>query len=156
MGIVLGVCLLRSPTPLRKRTGSLVDDKAPVMGSGALPATSSGIDPNPTFNTDQPSGARDRRSVFSSLSEKNFKTKASSIRMFTSPRSFFADRKPLWWAWWLIRAGALVGVIIAFIVLINSFYSHHDTQCPSCKYLSCLPVSNWCEIGDLTFNSKGG
>lgn len=146
MGLVLGICLLRSPTPLRKRLGSLRDDKsgsAGVLGTGALHRQDLGSndsDPNllhPAFDT--PNNATPR---------------ASDTRMFTSPQTFFAGRKPLWWAWWLLRVGALVGVIIAFVWLINSFYAHHDTQCPNCKYLSCLPVSNWCEIGDLTFNNQ--
>ncbi|CAG9943287.1 unnamed protein product [Clonostachys rosea f. rosea IK726] len=61
-----------------------------------------------------------------------------------NPVGFFKGRKPLWWAWWLIRAGALVLVIVVFIVLINNFYTTRAT-CSWCKYLSCLPVNNWCD-----------
>ncbi|KAI9873641.1 MAG: hypothetical protein M1830_010766 [Pleopsidium flavum] len=53
------------------------------------------------------------------------------------PVGFFKGRKPLWWAWWLLRAGALIGVLIGFIVLLNNFYTYHNT-CSWCKYLSCL------------------
>ncbi|KAI9827343.1 MAG: hypothetical protein M1819_006985 [Sarea resinae] len=55
----------------------------------------------------------------------------------SSPLSFFKGRKPLWWAWWLIRAAALVGVLVAFIVLLKNFYKWRET-CSWCKYLSCL------------------
>lgn len=53
------------------------------------------------------------------------------------PVGFFKGRKPLWWAWWLLRAGALVGVLVAFVVLLNNFYKYRNT-CSWCKYLSCL------------------
>ena len=53
------------------------------------------------------------------------------------PVGFFKGRKPLWWAWWIVRAAALVGVLVCFIVLLNNFYKYHNT-CTWCKYLSCL------------------
>jgi membrane associated rhomboid family serine protease len=53
------------------------------------------------------------------------------------PVGFFKGRKPLWWAWWLVRAGALVGVLVAFIVLLRNFYVFRS-NCSWCKYLSCL------------------
>ena len=53
------------------------------------------------------------------------------------PLGFFKGRKPLWWAWWLVRAGALIGVTVGFIVLLNNFYQYKRT-CGWCKYLSCL------------------
>lgn len=64
------------------------------------------------------------------------------------PVGFFKGRKPAWWAWWLLRAGALIGVLVSFIVLLNNFYVY-KTGCSWCKYLSCLPVSNWCDIGNI-------
>lgn len=53
------------------------------------------------------------------------------------PFGFFAGRKALWWAWWLVRVGALLAVFICFVVLINNFYRYTNT-CSWCKYLSCL------------------
>lgn len=71
-----------------------------------------------------------------------------------NPVGFFKGRKPLWWAWWLVRAGLLVAVIIIFIVLLNNFYTNQN-DCSWCKYLSCIPVYNWCDQGNLQFtNSK--
>ena len=70
-----------------------------------------------------------------------------------NPVGFFKGRKPLWWAWWLIRAGALVLVLVVFILLLNNFYVYHNT-CSWCKYLSCLPVNNWCEIGNLQITAN--
>ena len=60
------------------------------------------------------------------------------IRGFVKePREFFKDRKPLWWGWSLLRVGALVGVLVCFIVLLNNFYKYRTT-CSWCKYLTCL------------------
>ncbi|KXX75279.1 Inactive rhomboid protein 1 [Madurella mycetomatis] len=67
---------------------------------------------------------------------------------FKNPVGFFKGRKALWWAWWLIRVGALVLVTVVFILLINNFYVDRVT-CDWCKYLSCLPVDNWCDIGNI-------
>ncbi|EON63947.1 hypothetical protein W97_03176 [Coniosporium apollinis CBS 100218] len=72
-----------------------------------------------------------------------------------APVGFFKGRKPLWWAWWLIRAGALVGVLVGFIALLNNFYVYRS-RCGWCKYLSCLPVNGWCEIGDLKLQPEAG
>lgn len=54
-----------------------------------------------------------------------------------NPVSFFKNRKPAWWAWWLVRAGSLVFVLVVFIVLLNNFYTGRKT-CSWCKYLSCI------------------
>lgn len=69
-----------------------------------------------------------------------------------NPIGFFKGRKPLWWAWWLIRAGALVIVTIGFILLLNNFYVVHQ-KCSWCKYLSCININNWCEMEDLRFEN---
>jgi len=69
-----------------------------------------------------------------------------------NPVGFFKGRKPLWWAWWLLRVGALVAVLVAFIVLIRNFYIFRN-QCSWCKYLSCLPIKDWCNVGNLQFTS---
>ncbi|KAF4976513.1 hypothetical protein FZEAL_6831 [Fusarium zealandicum] len=65
---------------------------------------------------------------------------------FKNPVGFFKGRKPLWWAWWLVRAGFLVMIIVVFIVLLDNFYKRRDS-CSWCKYLSCLPVNGWCDLG---------
>ncbi|KAI0481006.1 hypothetical protein GGR56DRAFT_628511 [Xylariaceae sp. FL0804] len=74
---------------------------------------------------------------------------------YRNPVGFFKGRKPLWWAWWFVRAGFLVLVIVVFIVLLNNFYEYQDT-CHWCKYLSCIPVNGWCDIGniDVTYSNS--
>ena len=102
MGLVLGVCILHSPNPLRRRIET---------------------DNPPYSSLDTP-----RKAVGNFGSVKGF---------VKQPLTFFKGRKPLWWAWWLVRVGALVGVLVCFILLLNNFYTYHRT-CSWCKYLSCL------------------
>jgi membrane associated rhomboid family serine protease len=101
-GLVLGVCILHSPDPLRERIG--LDDPPYATVPG-----------RPVLEQDGPA-------------MKSF---------MRQPAGFFKGRKPLWWAWWLIRVGALVAVLVSFIVLIRNFYIYRN-QCSWCKYLSCL------------------
>ena len=54
------------------------------------------------------------------------------------PIGFFKGRKPLWWAWWLVRAAALIGVLAGFIALLDNFYKEHPNTCDWCKYLNCI------------------
>ncbi|KAK2745427.1 hypothetical protein FQN57_003770 [Myotisia sp. PD_48] len=113
-GLVLGICLLRSPNKLRERIGT----HTPYMSmSGHL-------------------GAEE-----------------SPKKYIKEPLSFFQGRKPLWWGWWLVRVGALVGILVSFIVLLNNFYKYRST-CSWCKYLSCLPVRDWCNIGQFITEEK--
>lgn len=76
------------------------------------------------------------------------KEKEGMGRFFQAPIGFFKGRKPAWWAWWLLRAGALVAVLVSFIVLLNNFYVYKK-GCSWCKYLSCIDVNNWCDIGKI-------
>lgn len=65
-------------------------------------------------------------------------------RFAKAPIGFFKGRKPLWWAWWLVRAGGLVVVFIGFILLLRNFYEWRNT-CSWCKHLTCL-VSPSCSL----------
>jgi hypothetical protein len=107
MGLGLGICILHSPASLRKRIG--LDDPPYIVMSGA----------------------RDGGASIPDSSE-------TGVKVFVKqPVGFFKGRKPLWWAWWLLRAGALAAVFIVFIVLLNNFYKYR-VKCSWCKYLSCL------------------
>ena len=103
MGLVLGICILRSPNALRSRIGDGMEPFSPIHPKSSLPIIDNG-----------------------------------GIHGFVKqPGSFFKDRKPMWWGWWLFRAVCLVGVIICFALLLNNFYVSRKT-CSWCKYLSCL------------------
>lgn len=65
-------------------------------------------------------------------------TEETGLKGFAKqPVGFFNRRKPLWWLWWFVRAGALVGVLVGFVLLLNNFHKYH-ANCGWCKYLSCL------------------
>ncbi|KAF2397684.1 rhomboid-domain-containing protein [Trichodelitschia bisporula] len=117
VGLLLGICILHSPDPLRQRIGL---DEPPYT----------------TVEEAQKTGVQ------------------SFVRQ---PMGFFKGRKPLWWAWWLVRAGALLLVLISFILLLRNFYVF-EKKCSWCKYLSCLPIktgnTNWCDVGNLQFKNE--
>ncbi|RDA93491.1 hypothetical protein CP533_2668 [Ophiocordyceps camponoti-saundersi (nom. inval.)] len=73
---------------------------------------------------------------------------AAAPQPLKGPMGFFKGRKPLWWIWWIVRAAVLTVAIAVFIVLLNNFYTTRS-RCDWCKYLSCIPVSNWCELGTI-------
>ncbi len=129
MGLVGGICLLHSPTVLRQRIG---DNKFMAYQNVAS-------EPDLTATK---------------YSQSNKTAKAADVAAFTKePVGFFKGRKPLWWAWWLLRASALIGILVGFVVLLNNFYKYHDT-CSWCKYLSCLPINDWCELGNLQLQNR--
>ncbi|PGH09689.1 hypothetical protein AJ80_07640 [Polytolypa hystricis UAMH7299] len=74
-------------------------------------------------------------------------------KFIKGPVGFFKGRKPLWWGWWILRIGALVGIIVALILLLQNFYVYRTT-CGWCKYLTCLPVKDWCDIGNIIQNEN--
>ena len=119
MGLVLGICILHSPNPLRRRIGEAPVPYSPMPNDPKRPTTAT-VDPLQVFAKE--------------------------------PVGFFKGRKPLWWAWWLLRCAALVGVLVAFFVLLSNFYKYRDT-CSWCKYLSCLPINHWCELGNLQLSN---
>jgi membrane associated rhomboid family serine protease len=139
MGLVSGICLLHSPNKLRERIGEV--DAYRNVGSD--------IDLSSIKSPSSKPRSKDKDG-------RPQTAKAAEISAFTKePVGFFKGRKPLWWAWWLLRAGALIGVLVAFVVLLNNFYKYHDT-CSWCKYLSCLPVNGWCDLGNLNLRSTDG
>lgn len=137
MGLALGLCIMRSPNALRERIG-LARNPYVAMSGGA----SSGPEPENKVTTAGPSFAN------------FFKSKKGGSSEPSGPLGFFKGRKPLWWAWWLVRAGALVAVLIGFILLIVDFYKYHSSNCSWCHRLSCLPVNNWCEQGMKPYEIK--
>lgn len=100
MGLILGICLLHSPDPLRRR-----------------------------LSLDEPAYASARHAR---------QAEAGIKGVLKDPVGFFKGRKPLWWAWWLVRAGMLVLAFAVFIILIKNFYKVNPTTCHWCRYLSCI------------------
>ena len=148
MGIVLGICLLHSPQTLRERTGS---DEPPYTTVA-----------NPISDPQDP--------THPPMASKNPVVGLSKFAK--QPMSFFKGRKPLWWAWWILRAGGLVAAFVGFILLLRNFYEWRNT-CSWCKHLTCLvslsslitivlltseqPIKTngveWCDIGGLNLTT---
>jgi len=130
MGLGAGICLLHSPNILRQRI-----DEAP----GPYQNVSS-----------EPDIINPKRPMLETSTQTAVPANVTAFAH--APVGFFKGRKPLWWAWWLLRVGALIGVLVCFVLLLNNFYKYHDT-CSWCKYLSCLPINNWCSLGNLRLNN---
>ena len=129
MGLFLGLTVLHSPPSIRQK-----------IGAGEPPYT-------PMAANSPPYAANPHSALPGGFGG-----------FFKNPTGFFKGRKQLWWAWWLVRAATLATALIVMIVLINNFYKYKKT-CGWCKYLSCLPILNWCEMGALTTTnatSSGG
>ena len=110
---------------------------------------------------------------YASVTAARERAAEGGIRAFAKePGAFFKGRKPLWWAWWLVRVAALIGVFIVFVVLLKNFYKANPTTCSWCKYLSCIVsfnspfillshanglsqnINHWCDIGQLTTTTQ--
>lgn len=124
MGLVLGVCILRSPTRLTQKypvAGPLGADR-PVRYSGVSPSAPSASNGIGLF-----------------------------VR---SPKAFFANRKGAWWGWLALRIAALLFILIAFILLLKNFYvwrhGCHWCRYLSCLDIK-VGGTNWCDVGNLNF-----
>jgi membrane associated rhomboid family serine protease len=116
MGLVLGISILHSPDSLRER----IDLDDPPYATVADARRDVG---DSDYHTDRDPLKRVQTSGLQDFAKQ--------------PVGFFKGRKPLWWTWWLLRVGALVGALVAFILLLRNFYVF-EKKCQWCKYLSCL------------------
>lgn len=129
MGLASGLCIMRSPNALRERIGLARNPYVAMTGAAGATADPGNKVTNPG----------------STIAEFFKAHKGSKSSKDSSALGFFKGRKPLWWAWWLVRLGALVAVLIGFILLIVDFYKYHTSNCSWCYRLSCLvspPQSN--------------
>lgn len=54
--------------------------------------------------------------------------------------------------WTCLRVLCLGLLVAWFVALSLNFAKHGGGNCSWCKYLSCIPVNDWCSSGDLTTN----
>lgn len=134
MGLAIGLTIMRSPNALRERIG-LARQPYVAMSGGAGQA---GPEQKTTSLMDF---FKSKRALTSSPAE----TPGSTNGLL----GFFKGRKPLWWLWWVVRAGALVAVLVGFIMLIVNFYKYPSSNCSWCYRLSCMPVNGWCKQNNL-------
>jgi len=134
MGLAIGMTIMRSPNALRERIG-LARQPYVAMSGGAGQA---GPEQKTTSLMDFFKGKR-------GLTSNPAETPGSTNGLL----GFFKGRKPLWWLWWVVRAGALVAVLVGFIMLIVNFYKYPSSNCSWCYRLSCMPVNGWCDQNNL-------
>lgn len=60
--------------------------------------------------------------------------------------------------WAIARLACAALVIVYFILLSRNLYLAHMEQdkmvCSWCKYINCIPVNNWCEMGEVTVTTE--
>ena len=135
MGLALGLTIMRSPNALRERIGLARNPYVAMSGgAGVGPDDNKATSPGPNF-VDYLKGRRN-------MADRNHASAGAGAgaasASASNPLNFFKGRKPLWWAWWLVRAGALVAVLVGFILLIVNFYKYPKSNCDWCYRLSCL------------------
>ncbi|OJJ51231.1 hypothetical protein ASPZODRAFT_148552 [Penicilliopsis zonata CBS 506.65] len=141
MGLALGLCLMRSPSSLQERIG-LAGNPYVAMSGGAGPGASDD-DNNSTNNNGNNNNNNNRNANKATRPATSITDFLKGRRAPEGPSSLldvFRGRKPLWWAWWLVRIGSLVAILIGFILLIVDFYKYASSTCSWCYRLSCLVI----------------
>lgn len=66
--------------------------------------------------------------------------------ILTSLSSFASRRAVI--ITWIAKIVCLVIAIVLYVVFLRIFYTSSDLSavCPGCKYLSCLPIKDWCDV----------
>jgi membrane associated rhomboid family serine protease len=141
MGLAIGLTIMRSPNALRERIGLARQPYVAMSGGAGQPESAPNRKTVPLLDF-----FKGRQGLTSDSSENPGDSKG--------PLYFFKGRKPLWWLWWVVRAGALVAVLVGFIMLIVDFYKYPSTNCSWCYRLSCLPVNGWCKQTSLTYTNS--
>lgn len=70
------------------------------------------------------------------------------INISSQSRNLINSRPRSWYTWMAVRVACLAIVIAYYIGLIINF-QRGGGHCTWCKYLSCLPVHGWCDIGNI-------
>lgn len=60
--------------------------------------------------------------------------------------------------WCGVRVTCLVLAVVYLALLIKNFFKSGenptDNNCSWCKYINCIPVNGWCDIGEVTVESE--
>lgn len=138
IGVLLGTALLRSPLPIRQRTGS--------SGSRDMRRSPS-PDLFPNFSPSQNGGNKNAYMASATPARYDRPNKAMKIN-WLNPKKHFTNRPALWYAWGIVRIVA-VGLVLTFYIVLIKEFENGGGNCSWCKYLSCLPVNGWCDIGNI-------
>ncbi|ODV78258.1 rhomboid-domain-containing protein, partial [Suhomyces tanzawaensis NRRL Y-17324] len=78
-----------------------------------------------------------------------------------NPFHHFDDKIPVrFYIWCVTRVAALALIIVYFTTLSKNFFNGKlnnpdDNNCKWCKYINCIPVHGWCDIGEVTVLTSG-
>ncbi|KAK9477241.1 hypothetical protein V1514DRAFT_309522 [Lipomyces japonicus] len=90
------------------------------------------------------------RSKMGQANDRYYYPHARSIKQkLTNSWMHFRSRNPFWYFWVLIRLTALI-VAAAFMIILIKYFTNGGGHCSWCKYLSCIPVNGWCNVGEIT------
>ncbi|KAK6463698.1 hypothetical protein DFJ63DRAFT_313007 [Scheffersomyces coipomensis] len=73
-----------------------------------------------------------------------------------NPKAFWDYKIPMKFMIWLtVRVIALILIIVYFVFLVKNFFTGKDgpgssSTCHWCKYINCIPVHGWCDIGQVS------
>ncbi|KAK6455463.1 uncharacterized protein RJT20DRAFT_135465 [Scheffersomyces xylosifermentans] len=59
--------------------------------------------------------------------------------------------------WATVRVIALILAIVYFVTLIQNFFKGTEApeqRCKWCKYINCIPVRGWCDIGEVSITTS--
>ena len=123
-GLLLGIAVMRAPPRIRARI-------SPTRSS--------------VYDLDAP---------YSSLTGNGTRTSYPTSTGYKGILGYFRGRKRWWWIWTTLRVVCLSLVVVFMALLLNNFYANGGGHCGWCRYLSCLPVNGWCDVGNIqTTNS---
>ncbi|KAG5355638.1 putative rhomboid protein [Yarrowia sp. B02] len=130
VGVLLGIAILRSPL-------KVVDEGTSLFNQG--------------MSSEEQARLRRRQLIQQEEDDKNHLLAVfpKSRDQFDRDIEAFKSRPRRWYMWFLVRLAclALVGV---FFGLLSRDFRHGGGDCHWCKYLSCLPVNGWCDLGNIT------
>lgn len=87
----------------------------------------------------------------------------STIRAFKNnwnPLHNYNDKIPRRvFIWIAVRVISLVLLILYFAMLAKNFFvddADGSNSCSWCKYINCIPVNGWCDIGEVSVSTSSG
>ncbi|KAG2735029.1 hypothetical protein G9P44_001243 [Scheffersomyces stipitis] len=90
-----------------------------------------------------------------------YKGNATTWEQFVNAwNPFYAweDKIPLrFYIWCGFRVVCLVLAIVYLAMLIKNFFTNTESpesRCSWCKYINCIPVNGWCDIGEVTITTS--
>lgn len=135
MGLILGTALLKDPGFITRRCR--VKENEPEDDDELTPI------PPPLVST---------TSITNLIANPDSSRPRSENQAIKEKLTRIHKNKPLiWYIWIALRVAAMSLAIVYFVVLINQF-NNEDARptCTWCKYLSCIPVKDWCNIGNIS------